>query len=172
MRSTFVVILLGASTPALATTAARASLPELVAGADLVVLGTAGTPASEWDGGRIVTRVPVTVEEVWAGDAPATVVEVVTLGGVVGEIGQTVSGAPRLRRGERVVLCLRQREGRLRVVEMTQGAFFVVGPPAPDPAIRRRSFGLRLLGPEVAPVPERLRALERAVKEADHARRR
>jgi len=118
-----------------------------------------------------VTRVPVTIDEVWAGETTEATVEVITLGGVVDDIGQSVSGAMRVRRGQRVVLCLHRREGRFRVVEMSQGAFFVTRSPTADPIVQRRSFGMRLVGPAVAPAPTTLRTLERAVREADHARR-
>jgi hypothetical protein len=76
-----------------------------------------------------------------------------------------------MKRGERIVLCLERRRNEMRPVHMSQGAFFVHERAVDDPPIERRSFGLKLLGRSAVTMPTTLRALERAVREADRARR-
>jgi hypothetical protein len=178
MRVSVVLAFLAAAPSAWATTAVPATLSELVADSDVVVLGSVGVSTSYWEGGRILTRVPVFVDEVWAGQATESVLEVVTLGGEVDGIGQRVSGALRVTLGERIVLCLQRRDGEMRPVHMSQGAFFVLDETAADPEetaadprIRRRSFGLKLLGYSATAMPTTLRTLERAVREVDRAHR-
>jgi hypothetical protein len=178
MRILALFAFIAAAPSAWATTAVRATLSELVTDSEAVVLGTAGASTSYWEGGRILTRVPVFVDEVWAGQATDSVVEVVTLGGEVDGIGQRVSGALRMKQGERIVLCLQRRDGEMRPVHMSQGAFFVHEETAAepkeltaDPHIRRRSFGLKIQGPSATAMPTTLRTLERAIREVDRAHR-
>jgi len=94
--------------------------------ADLIVVGIAESAASSWDGGRIRTRTAVRLTEVWAGAAEVgSTLEVTTLGGVVGDIGQRVSGAAELGVGRELVLFLRRASGRVVPVELGQGVFYV-----------------------------------------------
>ena len=136
-----------------------------------IVLGTTGESTSYWQDGRILTRVSIAVEEVWVGELTDTTVDVVTLGGTIGEIGQRVDGALRFGTGQRVVLCLQRHAGVLRVVEMAQGAFILE--EGANPRVFRKGFGMRLvdnsMGPPTARFPESLRDLELAVREIKRA---
>lgn len=119
-----------------ATTMRRLSLEELAQRAELVVLATPGERGSFWVGGRIYTRTRVAVEEVWVGEAEAgRGVSVLTLGGVVGTIGQRVDGEARLPPGKRSVLFL-VRDAKLegyRVLGMEQGEWLVPAPASDGP---------------------------------------
>lgn len=155
------------SSVAQATTARRASLTELVHGSDLVLLGTTEEQESFWDGGRIYTRSTVRVEEVWAGTAPkGETVDVLTLGGVVGDLGQRVSGVAKLPVGGRVVLFLQSdKRGRYRTLGMSQGVTHVVDDGTSDPRIERSTGGLRMVGDMPSETfPTSLSALRLAVE--------
>src|SRR4051794_24684786 len=93
------------STPGLPIASAEAavsvlvSLDELVAASTYVVVATAGERRSVWEdlpsGRRIVTYIRLSVEQTVAG-APGGEVWVRTLGGVVGKLGQAVSGEAQI----------------------------------------------------------------------------
>ncbi len=167
MRWLALPCLLGLATPALATTARLAPLDELSRRAELVVVGWAGDKTAVWEGTRIVTHTAVEVEEVWAGQAHDDTLDVVTLGGVVGGIGQAVAGAPSLQPGERFVLLLaRDRQGRYHPLDLWQGVFVV----APDGKLTRPSAQATLVGPSHIHLPSSLNGLKAAVLEARLAR--
>ena len=94
---------------------------------------------------RFVTRVTVTVEHAWRGEASS--VTVLLLGGEVGDLVQLVPGEAVLQVGERVLLFLEPIPGRpeLRPVGMKQGVFR----PAAE-GWRRDFDGLSLLDPGAA----------------------
>lgn len=118
-------LILLASSLAHATSVRTLGVTELTRSATLVVLGVADQGQSYWHGGRILTRTPIAIEEVWLGQqVPGNVVEITSLGGIVGGIGQVVSGATVLRPGSRVVLFLRAAGERLVPVELGQGVFY------------------------------------------------
>ena len=159
MRPIVVFLVLAHAAAAQATVARRAPLSDLVQRADLVVVATVGATESFWRDQRILTRVELGIEDVWHGRADQRI-EVVTLGGTVGDIGQIVHGAPRLSPGARVVLFLRARaSGELRVLELSQGVFYVE-----RSGVRRDFHGLRLVG-DAPPVPRMLVELEHRVRE-------
>lgn len=118
-----------------ASVARRASLPDLVKASSTVVVGTVTQRSSFWSGTRIYTRNQITVEEIWLQGTtvdpqkltlPPTspALEVHTLGGVVGDIGQSVSGSPRLVTGHTYVLFLTEGAPKQwHVVALSQGAF-------------------------------------------------
>jgi hypothetical protein len=168
MRNVALIFLFaGVSSVANATTARHTSLAELVRGSELVVLGTTEAREAFWDGGRIYTRSTVRIEEVWAGTKPKRdTVEVLTLGGVVGDLGQRVSGVANLPVGGRVVLFLATDDrGRYRTAGMAQGVTHVVDDDSGDPRVERRTGGLRLIGEApTEPFPTSLSALRRAVE--------
>ena len=150
----------------------RSRLVDLVKGADLVLLGTALDSESSWQGGRILTRVRVQVEEVWAGIAPATgIVEVVTLGGVVGDLGQMVSGEASIARHDRVVLFLARQNGVFRVLGMAQGVFRVLAQAGEPEQVERALSGIAWVESSPAELfPDRLDALRGRVTELRDAR--
>lgn len=152
-----------------ATTARAASLEQLVRGAELVLLGHALDRESYWDGGRIKTRTRFKIEDVWVGSVPEgrTEVHVVTLGGVVGEIGQHVAGVAQLEVGKRSVLCLASlRGGGFRAVGMSQGVFHVGAGTGPDAPVIRPPTRMRLVGKRPTAFPTTLAALKEAVLKA------
>jgi len=142
------VSLLSTPKPCLATTMRYKSIRELVRSSDVTLLGQPVGQQSFWQGTRILTRVQVQVQEVWAGLAPQnSVVEVVTAGGVVGTIGQRVDGAAVLPQGNQMVLHLRRQDGEYWPVAMAQGVW-VIDKTAPQsrlfrPGADRLVHGLR-----------------------------
>ncbi|MBI5511217.1 MAG: hypothetical protein HY903_20850 [Deltaproteobacteria bacterium] len=170
-RAVLLLVLLAAPV-ARATRVERASLESLVAGAGLVVLGHPLARTAFWDGGRILTRVTLAVDETWAGTPPAAgTLDVVLLGGIVGDLGQTVSGEARIPDAGLVVAALQQVEGRWRVLGMSQGLFEVRAERPGPPTVVRRLDGLAWLE-DTAPAafPERLDALRQRVMDLANAR--
>jgi hypothetical protein len=80
---------------------------------------------SVWENGRIATYTRVHVDRVVAGSV-ATEVWIKTLGGAVGDIGQTVDGEAVLRAGRQSLLFLSTYEGSLVVTARGQGQFAMV----------------------------------------------
>ncbi len=149
-----------------------AGLSELATRADLVVLGTATTRESFWSGGRILTRVRVTAEEVWSGDArPGDSVEVLTLGGEVGGIGQSVAGSVAVSPGERVALMLAGDAKRgFFPLGLWQGVVRVRG-AGESARVERAVPDVRVVGELPASLPSTLAELRSAVLEAIRAKR-
>jgi hypothetical protein len=90
-----------------ATVVLQQSFEEMTAEAHLVVRGVALRSTARWDdeGRRINTWTELRVTEVLKGSAAGTVL-VRQAGGVVGGIGQSVSGAAEFREGEEALLFL------------------------------------------------------------------
>lgn len=110
-----------------ATTMLAVDVPMLARGADAIVRGSVTRMDSHWTGDhlRIVTDVEIDVGEAMKGQVPSRVT-VVQPGGVVGDIGQTVSGLASFKVGEEVVLFLERRAGDSFLVSgMAQGKFRV-----------------------------------------------
>jgi hypothetical protein len=107
------VALLGRAGPAAATVMLEASVEDLTRESDAVVRGKVASAEGHRsaDGKRIFTRVTVEVAEAWKG-APGKTVVVQVPGGVYGDIGQIVHGAPTFVPGEEVVVFLRRQPGR------------------------------------------------------------
>jgi hypothetical protein len=106
------------------------SLNELVSASAHVVVATAGESRSVWEdlpgGRRIVTYTRFQVERSIGGASPGEAVEVRTLGGVVGSIGQAVTGDAKIAKGERALLflaSLAKTEKGFVVAGMAQGHF-------------------------------------------------
>jgi hypothetical protein len=117
-----------------ATLAREITLRQLVVRADLVVEGVPEESKAVWEdlegvGRRIVTYTRVHVSDTAYGEAGGKDVWVRTLGGIVGDLGQTVEGEAELRLGEHAVLFLHGRgDGTHLVVDMAQGHFPMVIP--------------------------------------------
>jgi hypothetical protein len=122
----------------LAAPSARAALSRAVS---LDELSRASTTAvivvplqrrSEWQAKRIVTFTRVRVERVVAGQSVTSEIEIRTFGGVVGNIGQTVSGEADLVVGQRSLLFLRDLgAGSALVTARAQGVFRIEAGSAP-----------------------------------------
>ena len=129
------VLVLAAAHPAAASVAASASVEELARGSDAVVRGRVVKLSARQssDGRRISTYVEVETDSVWRGSAPARVT-VVVRGGVVGDIGEKVFGAPTFSEDEEVVVFLGKTDGSFfRVRGLGQGKFSVAdGQARPD----------------------------------------
>ena len=103
------------------------SLDELLGATAHVVVVTAGESRSVWEdlpgGRRIVTYTKLQVERAIGGASPGEAVEVRTLGGVVGSVGQAVEGDAKLARGERALIFLARGERAFVVAGFAQGHF-------------------------------------------------
>jgi hypothetical protein len=144
---------------AAATTIERMSLAKMAQAAPVIVRARCAGNAVARSAGEIWTLTSFDVEETWRGEPPAQVT-VRLLGGRMGNITSHVSGVPRFRPGEDVVLFLEPTSaGDFSVVSWEQGTFRVRGeargaPPRVtqdtasfatfDPATRRfRAAGIR-----------------------------
>jgi hypothetical protein len=120
---------LGGPNAAEASVSVLLSLDELVGASTSVLVGTAGERKSQWEeiagGRRIVTYTTVKVDKVITG-SPGSEVVVRTLGGTVGDIGQSVSGEAQLAKGSKAVLFLTKRGDVTVVAGMAQGHYPVV----------------------------------------------
>jgi hypothetical protein len=125
---------LALAAPAAASAVLTATVEELARGADLVVRGTVEGRESRFtpDRRRIYTTLFVRPSAAWKGSAGA-VVEVVVPGGVVGDVGQRVSGVATFADGEEVVLFLRRAGAAYGVMGLSQGKFRVEGDTARNP---------------------------------------
>jgi hypothetical protein len=121
-----VALLLSLFTPsrsARATTLMRMSIAQVSRTAPVIVRARCVGNSVGWDAGEIWTFTSFDVEEVWRGPAPARVV-VRLLGGRLGNITSSVSGVPRFRTDEEVVLFLEPTpRGDFSVVSWQQGTF-------------------------------------------------
>ena len=151
------------------------SLDELATQAQAVVQAQAVDRLSYWENGRILTRITLHIEEVWRNNSQEPLpseLDLVTLGGVVGEIGQVAHGAVSFEPGERAIIFLTRRAQTYRALGMAQGLFYI-HPGAfieASPTLKRRLEEIRLEGPHaVGPFPNTLKTLRRAVQRASHA---
>jgi hypothetical protein len=112
-----------------ASVAVLISLEDLTAASAYVVVATAGEQRSVWEetptGRRIVTYTRLAVDRSVAGPAEKEL-WVRTLGGVVDNIGQSVSGEAQLRHGSRAMIFLAKVDAGLVVTAMAQGHYPVV----------------------------------------------
>jgi hypothetical protein len=106
-----------------ATTLVRMSIAQLSQAAPVIVRAHCLSNSTGWDAGEIWTFTTFGVDEVWRGSAiPQIVVRL--LGGRSGNLTSRVSGIPRFRSGENVVLFLKPtRHGDFSVVSWEQGTF-------------------------------------------------
>jgi hypothetical protein len=124
--------LLALGSPARAATVVPLTLEEMERMASDVCVGTVEHTEAAWDEDhrRIETRVRLRVESRLKG-SPGDTLMLVVPGGVVGEIGMRVPGAPGFRRGERVLLLAEPgRAGSVRPVGLFQGRLRIRHDPA------------------------------------------
>jgi hypothetical protein len=146
-KALFLAAFLAAS-PALGAEATALSVEGLTRTSDAVVRGQVRKMTSilSDDGRRIFTLVDVDVSSTWRGDRVASV-QVIVPGGVVGDIGQRVDGAPTFAGGEEVVVFLNRAEaGGYRVSGLAQGKFSVAGMNA-SPDLSRTKMVADQIGP-------------------------
>jgi len=106
-----------------ATTLERMSLEQLAQSAQIIVRAQCLENSTAWDAGEIWSHTTFEVQEAWKGSAPEQIT-VRLLGGRAGNVTSTVTGIPRFRRGEQVVLFLEgTSRGGLSVVSWQQGPF-------------------------------------------------
>ena len=116
----------GAALTASATTLERMSVAKMGQAAQLVVRAQCVANSTAWDGGEIWTFTSFTVEDSWKGapNGAAHQLTVRLLGGSVGNLSSTVSGVPRFRPGEEVILFLQTTaRGDYSIVSWVQGTF-------------------------------------------------
>jgi hypothetical protein len=114
------------TTTASATTLERMSVAKMAQAAQLVVRAQCLGNSSAWDGGEIWTLTSFEVEDAWKGAPSGAAQQVIVrlLGGAVGNLSSTVSGVPRFRPGEEVILFLQPTaRGDFSVVSWAQGTF-------------------------------------------------
>ena len=130
-RVTVILVLLAAvqvcaAMSASATTLERMSVAKMTQAAQLVVRAQCVASSARWDGGEIWTFTSFAVEDSWKG-APSGAAQQLTvrlLGGSVGNLSSTVSGVPRFRPGEEVILFLQSTaRGDYSIVSWVQGTF-------------------------------------------------
>lgn len=123
--------LLGLAAPASALVLQRFTLADLVARSVAVVRGVVRSSEARWDAdhARIHTTWRVEVAEPAYGAERGQILEVITLGGRVGDAHMQLSGNVRLVEGEEVVLFLVRNGEAFSVAGMTQGKFTVVRDP-------------------------------------------
>lgn len=162
--------------PAMATVARSLSLPALVRGSSRIALITALASESRYEElgrrRRIVTDTRVRVEEHLAkGDGRVSELMVRTLGGSVGDLGEIVHGQARLTFGEPCVAFMLQGPDGLHYINgMAQGHYplsadagrrLLKSPDLPKLLDFDGSAVKALVGSELAPARERIRALSK-----------
>ena len=118
------------ASPASATTIERMSLEKMSRTARMIVRARCVGNSTRQNAGEIWTFTNFAVEEVWRGTAPSQIT-VRLLGGRAGNLTSSVSGVPRFRAGEEVLLFLEPTpRGDFSVVSWEQGTFRIRRDPA------------------------------------------
>ena len=105
------------------TTLAHMSIAKLTHASSLILRAHCVENSTAWDAGEIWTFTTYEPTEVWKGSAQSRV-RVRLLGGRLGNLTSNVSGVPRFRAGEDVVLFLAPTpRGDFSVVSWVQGTF-------------------------------------------------
>lgn len=140
-----------------ATTALYATLPELSQLSTAVVVGTIGPARVVLDEQihRPRTVTAVQVDEVLVGKAGARL-EIDQIGGTIRGRTTRVPGDATLEQGERVVLFVREVEGRTYLTALEQSVFRVVADPQGDRVERDLGDGIVVRAPsgELLPYDE------------------
>lgn len=120
-------------TPALflllaSTVLADWDVPELVARADQIVIGTIGDQRTVSVEGGPFTETTIQIEETLLGDRAQRTLVVSQIGGTINGRRTSIDGDARLVRGRRMLLfTYRHADGRTYLVGMALGAFVVDG---------------------------------------------
>jgi hypothetical protein len=113
------------ATPAGGSVSIELSIDEVARGAAIVARVIPLDAASAWEDGRIVTTTRVRIERVVAGSSPGGEIRIKTLGGIVGNVGQSVAGEAAFVSGTPSIVCLTTRGGAHVVVARAQGQLVV-----------------------------------------------
>jgi len=114
------------ATPALATTVQKMELPQMVSTADSIVQGRVEAIEGRAENGMVYTYVSVVVDDPIKGDRRRTVL-VRQLGGTAGGKTIWVSGMPQFKRGDEVIVFLRNRkDGTFDIVGLNQGKYEIL----------------------------------------------
>jgi len=129
------LLFIGASATTSATTLARMSVEQMSQVAPEIVRARCLGNSTSWDAGEIWTFTSFEIEEIWrgpaTGNAARSQITIRLLGGRAGNLTSTVSGIPRFRSGEEVVLFLEPtRRGDFSIVSWEQGTFRVHHDPS------------------------------------------
>jgi hypothetical protein len=139
--------------PVAATQVLYQTIAELGTQSVVVVQGNVASVRSYWNDNhtKILTETTVAVAETYKGDAGRTV-QILQLGGTVGNVRVTAHGALQWLPGEEVVLFLESyRDGKFQVSGFSQGKFNVVRDTQTDVVYVMRSA---LEGAQLVGVPE------------------
>jgi hypothetical protein len=144
------LLLLGWSSLAGATLVDYLNPQQLGAHSELVIRGRVEESVSYWNEAqtKIVTRIRIGVDETYKGAAPG-MIEVLQLGGTVGNVRVTVHGSPDWNPGEEVLLFAEPQDGSyFRVTGLYQGKFRIErDPETGEPFVRAsRVENVQLLG--------------------------
>jgi hypothetical protein len=108
---------------AIGSTIERMSIARMAQTAALIVRARCVGNAARWEAGEIWTITELETEDVWKGAASSRLA-IRLLGGSVGNITSTVSGVPRFRAGEDLVLFLEPTKlGDFSIESWEQGTF-------------------------------------------------
>jgi hypothetical protein len=118
-----VIFLCALALPSSASVGEALTLDDLVTRSDEIVLAHAVAAESRYENGQIVTEVELERLETLRGRSDDPWLRLVSPGGVVGDVGMRVEGAPRIAVGATVVLFARTTARGLRAVGMSQGVF-------------------------------------------------
>jgi hypothetical protein len=107
----------------------KLSLEELVADADLIIVGTVDSVQSELVEGRIVSFATVSVRLKAKGEMEPTQDEIIVRfpGGMVGDVGMKVEDSPDFKKGEEILLFLQKTKtpSVYMTVGSSQGKFMI-----------------------------------------------
>lgn len=127
------VLLLTCYLPVRATTIEKMSLARLTHVAPIIVHARCASNATAWEAGEIWTFTTFDVLDSWKFPSQTQIppqIIVRLLGGTVGPLTSNVSGVPRFRPGEEVVLFLEPTSrGDLSIVSWQQGTFRIYRDP-------------------------------------------
>ncbi len=137
-----VVLLLGATAPAPATTLAPWTLSDFVANMNAAVVGTVTAVDVRWneEHTQIHSYVTIDVDQVVAGEALSTPLVLDELGGRVGRTISTLEGAPVYRTGEQVFVFVEKVDDSYRTLGFFQGKYTL----EVDPVTGREMFVQRV----------------------------
>lgn len=181
LRAALPAVILLAGATASATTIVAMDVDALVMESDVVAVVRVGAVETVRSGGRLTRHVHLMVEEPLSGTSTGAALVALVPGGVAGDWGQRVVGAPDPQPGDRVLVFLQRAGGEyLRAVGLSQGWLTVTGDPDDPAALIRRSLDARLVArdpvtgalKDVPPPPatEPLRPLLERVRRAVESR--
>jgi hypothetical protein len=149
-RLVFTLALLSAALPG--ATLQKLSFDEMVTQSTAIVRAKIGPGAGRQHGALVYTHYQITVLESWKG-APGGTMDVVTPGGTVGRLQQSVAGAPALTPGAELVLFLwTSRSGLTHVIGLSQGVFKLERDAAGTLILNRAPLAANLVAPNGRPL--------------------